>query len=261
MLKKLLLGLFVGMMTLGFAYAEEKPVYYVNKDAIGYQDATNGLNFSPSFTDMISKIGKVDAFEIAINKTKNPDAVLLNNNLNYKASRINLTEIDENNFLRIGNIALSSVGDVSFLRIYTNVPFSTQTIQTENYKVSYTVGNGYLYKIVLETKYQESKYKENFDREQQKEYLTARTYNYLNNNGYKSLSTWYKQNNQFIKDDMLIDMDTPEVVDNNNLSTPSQYFSVSVTNERLMQEYKRGKRTAYNTEVNKTFRDFDRVMK
>jgi hypothetical protein len=127
--------------------------------------------------------------------------------------------------------------------------------------VSYTVGNGYLYKIVLETKYQESKYKENFDREQQKEYLTARTYNYLNNNGYKSLSTWYKQNNQFIKDDMIVNIDTPEGGDNSKMSKPSEYFSVSVTNERLMQEYKRGKRTAYNTEVNKTFRDFDRVMK
>jgi hypothetical protein len=261
MLKKLLLGLFIGMMTLGFAYAEEKPVYYVNKDAIGYQDATNELSFSPSFTDMISKIGKVDAFEIAINKTKNPDAFLLNNDLNYKASRINLTDISENNFLRIGNIALSSIGDVSFLRIYTNVPFSTRTIQTENYKVTYTVGNGYLYKVVLETKYKEAKYKENFDREQQKEYLTARTYNYLNNNGYKSLSTWYKQNNQFIKDDMLIDVDTPQVVDNQNLSAPSQYFTVSVTNEQLMQEYKKGKRTAYNTAVNQSFNDFDRVMK
>lgn len=258
MLKKLVLGVFISMMTLGFAYAEEKPAY---ENAIGYQDAVNGLSFAPNITEMISKIGKIESVDIAINKNKNPDAYVLNYNIDYKANRINVTEIENNAFLRVDNLRVTSFNDLSYLRIYTNVPFTTRTLQTDNYKVTYTVGSGYLYKVVVETKYQESKYKENFNREQQKEYLTARTYNYLNNNGYKSLSTWYKESNQFIKDDMMVDIDTPEIIENPNLSSPSQYFSVSVTNEHLMQEYKKGKRTAYNTAVNQSFNDFDRVMK
>lgn len=260
MLRKLIVGLFIGMLAFGSVNAEEKTITYTVEKAIGYEDAVNGLTFSPSLTDMISKIGEVDAFDIAINKEKNPDAVILNNNLNYSDTRINLTDIQDNQVIQRDNIAMYSNNGVAYLRIFTNVPFTTRTIQTGNYKITYTVGNRYLYKVLVETKYQEDKYKEKFDRDRQKEYLTARTYNYLSNNGYKSLSIDDKKN-KFIKDDLMVAVDTPEEVNNPNLSMPSQYFSVSITNERLMQDYKSGKKIAYNTAVNKAFNDFDRLMK
>jgi hypothetical protein len=260
MVRKLIVGLFISMLAVGSVNAEEIDITYTSKYAIGYKDAVNRLSFSPSLTDMVNKIGKVDAFEIAINRDKNPVAFMLNNSLNYKETKFDLTAIADNQFFERNSVAMYSNNGIIYVKTFTDTPFSTRTIETENYRVTYTVGNGYLYKVVIETKYQEAKYKENFDRQQQKEYLTARTHNYLNNNGYKTMSSWYNKNNKFIKDDLIVEVDTSEEVDKSP-SKPSNYFSVSVTNERLMQEYKKGKRTAYNTEVNKAFNDFDRVMK
>ena len=74
------------------------------------------------------------------------------------------------------------------------------------------------------------------------------------------MSSWYNQNNKFLKNDLIVEVDTSEEVDKSP-NLPSNYFSVSVTNERLMQEYKKGKRIAYNTAVNQSFNDFDRLMK
>ena len=248
------------MLAVGSVSAEEKVIAYTGENSIGYQDAVQGLSFSPSLTDMVSKIGKVNTFDVAINKENNPDATVQNNSLNYKETKFNLSDIKDNQVIARDGIALHSFNGVTYVRIFTNVPFTTQTILTENYRVTYTIGNGYLYQVVVDTKYQEAKYKENFNREQQKEYLTARTHNYLSNNGYRSMSAWYNQNNKFIKDDMIVEVDTPEDV-NNPQVVASKYFSISVTNERLMQDYKKGKRMAYNSAVNKSFNDFDRIMK
>ena len=248
------------MLAVSSVHAEEKPITYTGENAIGYQDAINGLSFSPSLTDMVNKIGKVAAFEIAINKDKNPVAYLLNNNLNYKETKFDLMAITDNEFFKRDGVAMYSSNGIMYFKMFTDTPFSTRTIETENYRVTYTVGNGYLYKVTVDTKYQEAKYKENFDQKQQQEYLITRTQNYLSNNGYQSMSSWYNTNNKFIKDDLIVDINTPE--DDTHLErAPLNYFRVSVTNERLMQEYKKGKRTAYNTAVNKTFNDFDRIMK
>ena len=260
MLRKFIVSLFIGMLAVSSVYAEEKDITYTGENAIGYQDAINGLSFSPSLTDMVNKIGKVAAFEIAINKDKNPVASLLNNNLTYKESKFDLTAITDNQLFKRDGVAMYSSNGIMYFKVFTDTPFSTRRIETENYRVTYTVGNGYLYKVDVETKYQEAKYKENFNSQQQKEYLTARTHNYLSNNGYKSMSSWYNQNNKFLKNDLIVEVDTSEEVDKSP-NLPSNYFSVSVTNERLMQEYKKGKRTAYNTAVNQSFNDFDRLMK
>lgn len=260
MVRKLIVGLFIGMLSVSAVKAEDKVIAYIDENAIGYKDAVKGLSFSPSLTEMVSKLGKVNAFDVAINQENNPDATVRNNSLNYKETKFDLRGISDNQVISRDGFMLYSSNGVAYVRIFTDLPFTTQTILTENYRVTYTIGNGYLYKVVIETKYQEAKYKENFDRQQQKEYLTARTHNYLNNNGYKTMSSWYNKNNKFIKDDLIVEVDTSEEVDKSP-SKSSNYFSVSVTNERLMQEYKKGKRTAYNTEVNKAFNDFDRVMK
>ena len=260
MVRKLIVGLFIGMLSISAVNAEDKVIAYIDKNAIGYQDAVKGLSFSPSLTEMVSKLGKVNAFDVAIDQENNPDATVQNNSLNYKETKFDLRDIRDNQVISRDGFILYSSNGVAYVRIFTDLPFTTQTILTENYRVTYTIGNGYLYKVTVDTKYQESKYKENFDRQQQKEYLTARTHNYLSNNGYQSMSSWHNKNNKFLKDDLIVEVDTSEEVDNSP-SIASNYFSVSVTNERLMQEYKRGKRTAYNTAVNETFRNFDRLMK
>lgn len=260
MLRKIIVGLLIGMLSISSVNAADKVIAYIGENAIGYQDAVQGLSFSPSLTDMVSKIGKVNAFDVAINKENNPDATVQNNSLNYKETKFDLRDISDNEVFSRDGVTLHSLNGVAYVRISTNVPFTTQTILTENYRVTYTIGNGYLYKVTVDTKYQEAKYKENFDQKQQQDYLTTRTQNYLSNNGYKSMSSWYNTNNKFIKDDMIVDVNTPED-DNRPERAPLNYFRVSVTNERLMQEYKTGKRTAYNSAVNKTFSDFDRIMK
>ena len=169
MLRKFIVSLFIGMLAVSSVYAEEKVITYTGENAIGYQDAINGLSFSPSLTDMVNKIGKVAAFEIAINKDKNPVASLLNNNLTYKESKFDLTAITDNQFFKRDGVAMYSSNGIMYFKVFTDTPFSTKAIETENYRVTYTVGNGYFYKDDVETKYQEAKYKENFNSQQQKE--------------------------------------------------------------------------------------------
>jgi len=275
-MKKLLLILMLSTTILGNAVAKDNDVYYTERNAIGYNDAIKGKRFPASMSEITQKLGKVKAFDIAINTKNNQDVYVANPNAQpiskvesnsyrignlyteneykkstFTADKIKVSDITNNQLLHLKNIELSSINDISFVRIYTDVPLTTNTIYSDNYKVTYTVGNGYLYKIVIGTKYPA-------ENKTQKEYLTLKTEDYLSYNGYKSLSSLMNRNNKYIKDDIIVELDAPdETKDQKSLN----YFNVSITNERLMQSYERNKNTQYNASITNSLEDFNRVMK
>lgn len=275
MLKKIVLSLLMTLVMASGAHANDDKVYYINEAAIGYKDAKAQEKFPASISEMINKLGKVSTFDTAISRS-NKD-IYLNTNVSeameetytydknittsrvikiaYTSKKINLSEITPHRFLRIDNMFLFAENDINFVRMYTDIPFTTKTIYSDNYKVSYTIGNGYLYKIVIGTKYKKDSDKTSI--KNQKEYLSIKTHDYLNYNEYRAFPTGSSNRNLYLKGDLLVEVDAADEVDLNS----SEYFNISITNERLMQAYQRNKTAYDNANVNQSLKDFDRVMK
>lgn len=268
MLKKILISLGISLIIIGNVNATSDKIEYIDENAIGYKEASEGRKFPASISEMISKLGKVDTFDTAISRSNNKDIylnttvsnaieTLYTNNkqiilkevktIAYNDKRINLSDINSNRMLGIDNMTLFVKNDINFVRMYTDIPFTTKTIYSDNYKISYTMGNGYLYKIVIGTKY----------RKDQNEYLTIKTKDYLNYNEYRAFPIGSSNRDLYMKDDLLVEVDAADEVD----PKASEYFNVSITNERLMQSYQRNKRAYDNVNMTQSLKDFDRVMK
>lgn len=254
MLKKIVLGLLLGLSTLSISAAELTTESHEN--AVGYKDAKAGDRFPAALSIQTSLIGKRDSFELAFNKEKNKDAYVLIYDIDFTSKRINLGELNENSILAKDNLKFTSDADISYLKIDTNVPFMINKIQSDNYIVTYTVGNGYLYKVDIETKYQEKKYDANYDSDKQEFIMMKKTEAYLKSHDYKKIESWVYPDRKYEKGDIIVNLEQPT-----SFSFRSDYYLISIENKKLLDEYKQNQENNYNKEVNNSFDDFDRLLK
>lgn len=254
MLKKIVLGLLMSTVMLT-ASASDSTVTEHEK-AIGYQSAKAGAGFPVGLFELGNYIGKRDSFELAFNKDKNKDTFVDTYSTDNKVERIYLAKMAPNDVIKKEKLTFSSSNDNSYLKIDTTGPLTLHKIAISDYNVIYTVGNGYLYKIVIETRYKNKENDENYDREDEELSRKQKADNYLTKNGYEKVVSIFFSERKYKKGDIIVDVEQPST-----FKEPYNYFVISIENDKLLQEYQKAQNIEYMKKVKANGDNFDKILK